>query len=200
MDYGKISAANNTLWSTCQITPARLHEALNVSTHIFLNSGPYRAVQTDTGVPWILIGMLHYRECSFRFDLSLAQGDPWNRLSTHIPRGRGPFKSWHDAAVDALAKCSPYAARWKDWTPGGLLTIGEAYNGFGYEEYHDENSPYNWGATNHEERGKYTADGKYSAKAWDMQLGLAAILKAMEQQNQQEVSACLALTPNTALT
>lgn len=194
VDLVKIAAVNNKLWVTCQVLPKDSHAAILVANRIFLNSGPYRDVQTATKVPWIFVGMLHYRECSFDFGLSIAQGDPWNRISRHIPKGRGPFHSWHDAAVDALVKCAPFAGKWKDWTAGGLLTIGEAYNGFGYEEYHDENSPYNWGGTNHEEAGKYTADGKYCASAWDSQLGLAAIMRSMMTLNEQEVMACLAST------
>jgi lysozyme family protein len=46
--------------------------------------------------------------------------------------GRGPFKSFEDAAVDALAKCSPYAAKLKDWSIGGMLTNLERFNGLGY--------------------------------------------------------------------
>lgn len=186
---------NNALWNCCVIKPDRAHEVLLVSNKIFLNSESYRAVESLTGVPWIFVGMVHYREADFNFGLSIAQGDPWASVSRHVPRGRGPFKSWHDAAVDALIRCAPFAAKWKDWTPGGLLTIGEMYNGTGYEQYHDENSPYNWGATNHEERGKYEADGKYNPAAWDNQIGLAAILSMLLRQNKEVISACLQSTP-----
>ena len=77
---------------------------------------------------------------------SLAQGDPWNRVSVHVPAGRGPFKSWEDAAVDALVNCSPYAARNKDWSIGGTLTMLEQYNGLGYAA-RGRPSPYVWSGT-----------------------------------------------------
>jgi hypothetical protein len=57
---------------------------------------------------------------------SLAQGDPWNRTSVHVPKGRGPFKSWEDAAVDALTNCAPFAARWRDWSIGGIADAARA--------------------------------------------------------------------------
>jgi lysozyme family protein len=87
--------------------------------------------------------------------------------------------AFYRAAVDALQNCAPYAARWKDWTAGGTLTLLILYNGTGYEDYHHEISPYDWGATDQEEEGKYTGDGKYSANVWDTQIGCAAMLKAM---------------------
>jgi lysozyme family protein len=127
---------------------------------------------------------VHYREADLSWGLSIAQGDRWDRVSTHVPRGRGPFQSWRDAAIDALVKCAPFAARWTDWSMGGALTMFEEYNGTGYEEFHHENSPYNWGATNHEERGKYVADGKYDPAAWDKQIGAAALMKALFEIEQ----------------
>ena len=109
---------------------------------------------------------------------SLAQGDAWNRVSTHVPKGRGPFKSFHEAAVDALVNCAPYAARWKDWSAGGALTINEMYNGLAYFRKGIP-SPYSWAATDQQVRGKYVADGVYDPNAWDTQLGCAAMLMRM---------------------
>lgn len=200
VDLAALAARNNELWQSCVVKPDRQHAVASVASRIFLNAGEYRKVAMATGVPWVFVGMVHYREADLDFTKSIAQGDPWQTVSRHVPRGRGPFHSWYDAAIDALVRCPPFAAKWKDWTPGGLLTIGEAYNGFGYEEYHHENTPYNWGATNHEELGKYTVDGKYDPTAWDSQIGLAAILKSLIQQNQEAVASCLELTPNTQLT
>src|SRR3954468_4720639 len=83
----------------------------------------YQPVALKTGVPWFVIAVIHEREASQNWSKSLAQGDPWNKKSVHVPKGRGPFKSWEEAAIDALANCSPYAAKWRDWTPGGALTL-----------------------------------------------------------------------------
>jgi hypothetical protein len=76
--------------------------------------------------------VVHERESSQNWNGSLAQGDPWNLVSTHVPAGRGPFKSWEDAAVDALVNCHPFAARNMDWSIGGTLTMLEQHNGLGY--------------------------------------------------------------------
>ena len=138
----------------------------------------YKSVEAKTKVPWWFIAVVHEREASQRWDRSLAQGDPWNQKSVHRPAGRGPFKSWEDAAYDALVNCAPYAALNKDWSPGGALTMLEKYNGLGYYSK-GVPSPYVWAGTNQYSSGKYIADGVYSASTVDSQLGCAGLLKFM---------------------
>lgn len=152
---------NQSLWTDCQIAVNRREEVLITSNRLVSHDAKqqYLALQDATGVPWWAIAIIHEREASQNFNDSLAQGDPWRRVSTHVPRGRGPFKSFFDAGVDALVHCAPFVSRWKDWTAGGALTILELYNGTGYEDYHNEVSPYIWGATNHQQWGKYVSDG-----------------------------------------
>jgi lysozyme family protein len=138
----------------------------------------YLMVSAKTGVPWAFIAVAHERECSQDWSGSLAQGDPWNRVSVHIPAGRGPFRSWEDAAVDALVYCAPYAARNKDWSIGGTLTMLEQYNGLGYAA-RGKPSPYIWSGTNQYVAGKYVRDGVYDPNVVDRQLGCAGLLLAM---------------------
>jgi lysozyme family protein len=138
----------------------------------------YLAVSARTGVPWFVIAVIHQRECSQSWAGSIAQGDPWDRKSTHVPAGRGPFKSWEDAAVDALANCAPYAARNKDWSIGGILTLLEQYNGLGYAS-RGLASPYIWSGTDQYVSGKYVADHVFDPKAVDRQLGCAGLILAM---------------------
>ena len=177
----QLIVVNAVRWSACQITPARLPIVNEVATRLTAPTPKtaYVAIENATTVPWWVIAVIHEREANQNFALSIAQGDPWNRTSVHVPKGRGPFTSFFAAAVDALTNCAPKAASWKDWSPGGTLTLLELYNGLGYEEYHGEASPYNWGATNQQQPGKYTGDGEYSASIWDTQLGCAAMLKEM---------------------
>lgn len=108
----------------------------------------------------------------------MAQGDPWCRVSVHVPAGRGPFISWEAAAVDVLVNCSPYAARNADWSIGQALTKLEEYNGLGYAA-RGQPSPYLWSGTDQYRSGKYVRDGVYDANAVDSQLGCAGLLKAM---------------------
>jgi len=139
----------------------------------------YQAVSTTTGAPWPLIAVIHERECSQDWTRSLAQGDPWDRVSVHVPAGRGPFKSWEDAAVDALNNCAPYAGRNKDWSIGALLTKLEEYNGLGYAA-RGVPSPYLWAGTDQYRSGKYVRDGVYDPNVIDSQAGCAGLLMAMK--------------------
>ena len=139
----------------------------------------YVDVASRTGVPWFIIAVIHMREASQSWKGSLAQGDPWNKVSIHVPKGRGPFTSWADAAVDALVNVAPKAASWKNWTAGGALTLLEEYNGLGYAAK-GRPSPYVWASTDRYVKGKYVADGHYDPNVIDHQLGCAALLNRMK--------------------
>jgi lysozyme family protein len=125
-----------------------------------------------------VIAVIHQRECAQSWTGSIAQGDPFDKKSTHVPAGRGPFKSWEDAAVDALVNCAPYAARNKDWSIGGILTLLEQYNGLGYAS-RGLPSPYIWSGTDVYLGGKYVADHVFDPSAIDKQLGCAGLMLAM---------------------
>jgi lysozyme family protein len=125
-----------------------------------------------------MIAVIHERECSQDWTGSLAQGDPWNRVSVHVPAGRGPFRSWEEAAIDALVNCAPYAARNKDWSIGRTLAMLEQYNGLGYAA-RGRPSPYIWSGTDQYRSGKYVRDGVYDPNVSDSQPGCAGLLMAM---------------------
>ena len=186
-----LKAANEVLWKIAKILPSRQTEVNEVAERLCAESAKvrYQEIEKATNVPWFVIAVIHEREASQDFTKQLGQGDPLNQISRHVPRGMGPYfdhpndPPLHDAfyrcAVDTLENSSPYAARWKDWTAGGALTLLVLYNGTGYFDYHHMPSPYDWGATDQERYGKYTSDGHFSATAWDTQIGCAAMLKAM---------------------
>lgn len=167
---------NTTRWQNMHISSAMGPQFSAVANKITANKAVYDGISKTTGVPWWFIGIVHYREASLSMKANLAQGDPWNKKSVHVPAGRGPFKSFEDAAVDALTNCSPYAARNKDWSIGGALTMLEKYNGLGYYNK-GLPSPYVWAGTDQYSKGKYVADGVYDPNAIDKQLGCAGILK-----------------------
>lgn len=132
-----------------------------------------------TGVSWEFVACTHYRESDLNFNTQLGQGDPLNRKSVHVPKGRGPFKTFEDGAYDALVNCAPYAARIKDWSLPGMLTVLEMYNGLGYAQ-RGIPSPYVWAGTDQYLRGKYVSDGVFSASTVDSQLGVAGLIKAIQ--------------------
>jgi lysozyme family protein len=143
----------------------------------------YEAVSEATGVPWDVIGVIHYRESSGDFKGVLHNGQKiigTGKLTTIVPKGRGPFWTWEEAAKDALVVCPPYAAKNKDWSIAGTLDILERYNGLGYRKK-GLPSPYLWAGTDQYVKGKYVADGKYDPEHVDKQLGVAPILMKLRE-------------------
>lgn len=175
-DLIRLAQRNSARFAVAKIT--RGPEFASVAKRLVAAKPRYQAIEAKTGVPWAFIAVVHEREASQNFALSIAQGDPWDRVSRHVPKGRGPFASFEDAAVDALVNCQPYAARNKDWSIGSLLTMLEQYNGLGYASK-DVPSPYIWAGTDQYVSGKYVADHVYDASVIDRQLGCAGLLLAM---------------------
>jgi lysozyme family protein len=171
---------NQKRWDNCHVSAEKGPQFQAVANRLTAPAAKarYQAVEKKTGVPWWFIAVVHEREASQNWNTQLGQGDPLNRKSTHKPAGRGPFSTWEDGAVDALVNCPPYAARNKDWSVGGALTMLEKYNGLGYAGK-GLPSPYVWAGTDQYIKGKYTSDGKYNPNVVDSQLGCAGLLKFM---------------------
>jgi lysozyme family protein len=176
VDLNALARANADRWAKAKLT--RAVEANNIALHLFKAKARYQAVEARTGVPWAIIAVIHEREASQNFNTQLGQGDPLNSVSVHVPKGRGPFKTWEDGAWDALVNCGPYLARRKDWSLSASLTALETYNGIGYAA-RGVPSPYVWAGTDQYRSGKYVKDGIYDPNKVDPQLGCAALLKAL---------------------
>lgn len=187
MNLTILIAANNARWAKMQILPARELEVEKVAARLSAPKAKaiYQQISQavwNTPDRWWFVAIVHEREASQNFACSIAQGDPWNQVSRNVPRGLGPFKSFIDAAIYTLTRVPVggyIPAKWTDWSIGGVLTLFELYNGLGYEMYHSEASPYDWGATTIEQEGKYIADARFSPMTWDTQVGCAAMIKAM---------------------
>ncbi len=175
-DLIKLRKANAERWTVAKST----RNVASIARELVAPTAKarYQDVSAKTGVPWYFIAVAHERESSQNWKGSLAQGDPWDEVSVHVPAGRGPFTSWEAAAVDALVNCAPFAARNKDWSPGGLLTMLEEYNGLGYAS-RGVPSPYVWAGTDQYHSGKYVRDGVYDPNVVDRQAGCAGLLLAM---------------------
>lgn len=171
---------NNTRWQNCHVSADKGPAFKAVADRLTAPAAKarYQAVEKTTGVPWWFTAVVHEREASQNWNTQLGQGDPLNKKSTHVPKGRGPFSTWEEGAVDALVNCAPYASKNTDWSPGGALSMLEKYNGIGYYNK-GLPSPYVWAGTDQYVKGKYVADGKFDANAVDQQLGCAGLLKFM---------------------
>src|SRR5216684_827433 len=174
----RLADANRRRWNAMHVNVAAIPGLDRVASRLLKAKERYQAVEKLTGVPWPVIAVIHEREASQAWWANLAQGDRWDRVSRHIPRGQGPFKSWEQAAVNALNHSAPFLGRNKDWSVGMTLAQLEAYNGLGYQKM-GKPSPYIWAKTSEYRSGKYVADGVYSATAIDTQDGCAALLMRM---------------------
>ena len=195
-DLSALKAANAARWQRARTTRA----FAPVAKYLVAADARarYQAVEAKTGVPWFFIAVVHQREAGQRWDRQLGQGDPLYEVSRHDPKGRGPFKTWEDGAVDALEHCPPFAARNKDWSIGGLLTMLEQYNGLGYF-FKGKTSPYLWSGTSEYISGKFVADHVYNPNVVDAQLGCAGLLLAMATLDKSINLGTRQLPPNVVL-
>ena len=172
-----LAAVNAARWDKAKLT----RNLKAVATNLVANKPRYQTVSAKTGVPWFVIAVIHQRESSANFSGVLHNGEAiigTGRQTRLVPKGRGPFATWGDAAVDALKNCHPYAAKNRDWSVGGTLAKLEEYNGLGYSRM-GKPSPYIWAGTDQYVRGKYIADHVYDPNHVDTQPGCAALIMTM---------------------
>ena len=169
-------------WDAMRINRDRAAEFDRYADRLLLNKGRYMNIEERTGVPWWLVAVLHMRESDADFKTYLGNGEPLSRKTRLVPRGRGPFNTFEDGAVDALRLDGLTAVH--DWRLEKALYYAELYNGTGYNN-RGLPSPYIWGGTNQQKPGKYIADGRWSSTVWDRQPGVAPILKAMAAKDAQ---------------
>ena len=180
--FSKLAPVYRSRWDGARLT--RAADAERFIGIILKNRPRYVAVEKATGVPWFWVAAIHMRESSCNFAGVLHNGEHiigTGRKTTLVPKGRGPFNTWSEAAIDAIRSHGLH--RISDWPIERLLYEAERFNGWGYLRRGP--SPYVWAGTNWYRAGKYIADGVYSATHVDTQLGVAIIWKLLEQRGIQ---------------
>lgn len=178
-------------WDSMVIKPDRVDEFRKLALKLILQKQIYDAIQDGTahdglgadgqGVSWYMIAVLHLRESDADFKTYLGNGQALNRRTTIVPKGRGPFlgqNAFYNGAIDALNVDGLSSII--DWRLEKILYQCEIYNGTGYNNK-GLPSPYLWGGTNIQKRGKYVPDGVWNSRVMDSQPGCAPILKMMMQ-------------------
>ena len=166
----------------------KIVELTKVCKKIIIGKPTYEQIEKATGVPWNFVGCLHFMEASLRFEACLHNGQPWNKKTTIVPIGRGPWNSFVDAAIDAL-KYDKLADKPEGyWTLARMLAFSESYNGTGYRRK-GILSPYVFAYTNLSgELGKYVKDHVYDPKAEHNRPSVGAILLMLKQMEAQPMS------------
>jgi lysozyme family protein len=166
-------------WDRMTINAGRRAEFTSLARLALEHKERYQAVETLTGVPWAMIAVIHRREGDANFDTYLGNGQSLSRVTTIVPKGRGPFRgssAFIDGAVDALKV--DLLVDVKDWRLEKQLFQCEGFNGWGYGS---RPSPYVWGGTNIQIRGKYIRDHVFDPDVWDTQPGCAPLLASIAQ-------------------
>jgi lysozyme family protein len=194
-------AANQKRWDGMHYVTSRIPEIKAVADSLLAHKAQYveiaQGVQeiTHKQIPWVLVSVVDQREHDANLGLCnsyLGNGQPLGQVTTIEPQGRGPFfnhptdkalrGAFFRGALDALIDVQKIND-WDDWTPGGTLTFLEGLNGYGYANGPKGNppmpSPYIWGSTNEQTRGKYVSDHNFDPTVMDTQLGCAPMIRYM---------------------
>jgi lysozyme family protein/peptidoglycan hydrolase-like protein with peptidoglycan-binding domain len=181
VSYESLKSGYERNWDNLQIRPARLAEANATARKAINGKATYQQVERLTGAPWYFVALCHYRESNFDFDTYLGNGESLHRVTCLVPKGRGPFASFVDGAVDALR--IQHFVGTQDWCIARTLYRLECFNGLGYHAK-GVNSPYLYGGSTlygppDARAGKFVADHVFDPNHVDSQLGTAVILHAM---------------------
>lgn len=170
--FPQLQPEYDRLLATMRVT--RPDAVVRAADKVIRNFDRYGDASVETLVPSPFVGTLDLRESDCDPRAALGQGDPWNQVSTHVPRGNGPWRSWKDAAVfyinhDHLNDITvPWSMAYACWK-------GEIWNGFGPRN-HGIFTGYLWAGTNHYTRGKYVADSVWDPGHVDEQLGIIPVI------------------------
>lgn len=188
--FAQTQKGYRALWDKAQIAPAKRAIVNAAAAKIIARKTTYQVIEQATGVPWFSIGAIHYRESSCDFGTYLGNGQSLKRATTQVPANRGPFTgpdAFKLGAIDAL-KLQGFTGHKVD-TIERVLFDDEEFNGEGYT-FHNENSPYIWAGTTLEQPGLYDNDGHYVPGLQDPRCGVAAIIKAIAEQDAAVAAFC----------
>jgi lysozyme family protein len=163
MNFTNLEAEYTTLLDTMEVRENWKDAIDRKARGIYANKARYEEVSQVTNVPWQVIGLIHSLEANLDFTKNLYNGEPLNRKTRLVPKGKGPFASWEESAIGALKYDG--LDKIEDWSDAMVCYALEKYNGFGYRlRRTGVLSPYLWSGTTHYSVGKFVEipkNGKY---------------------------------------
>lgn len=182
-DFPSLKGEYRRFYETLSIRPERSESAQWHLDMIRQSRPRYERCAARAEVPWFFVAVIHALESSFNFRAHLHNGDfPLSTRTRQVPAGRPkvwlPPSDWESSATDAM-RLLGFSGQ-SDWSLERTLHRLEAYNGFGYRGL-GVATPYLWNFSQHYERGKFVADGRFNASARSQQCGAAVMLHALER-------------------
>ncbi len=172
MRYSAVWPIYARQWDAMVINTTRRQEFERLGHYAIAHKTEYLRVEDATGVPWAMIAVIHRREGDGNFGTYLGNGQSLSHTTTITPRGRGPFRNFLGGAIDALRVDD--LTNIKDWRLEKQLYWMTSFNG--WAKVYGTRSPYIWGGTSVQVRGKFIRDGVYDPNEWDTQPGCAPLL------------------------
>jgi lysozyme family protein len=180
--YTVLAAEYAELFAAMRIDPARENELAERAAVVLKLADRHRdewaEVAAKTGVPRLWGIASFERESGSDYSRSPAQGDRWDRVSTHVPEGLGPYADWGDSCVAAYGVDKLNEVGASNWIWTRACFEGELYNGFG-PRAHGRHTGYLWSWTNIYTAGKYVADGQWDPDVRDQQCGMVPMMAAL---------------------
>jgi lysozyme family protein len=171
----ELTAEYKKHWTSMKI------ESLNGAAHaaykVLSGKSRYMEVSKRSGVPWVVIGVIHLLEADCSFDCHLHNGDPLGQKTVNVPEGRPSGRmpcTWENSAFDALQ--FDHLDEVSHWTIDRVAYELECFNGWGYRK-HDVPSPYLWAGSDVYTSGKFVADHVFDDSAVSDQIGGMVVLK-----------------------
>lgn len=178
--FSSTRAGYRNLWEKMEVNPGDYERTLKRARAIINDAGRYKIIEEATGVPWFVIAIIHYRESANDFAGVLHNGQKiigTGKKTTIVPKGRGPFATWEEAAIDAIRFQG--LDEIEEWPVERIGYELEGYNGWGY--FGRINSPYLWAGSDLYTKGKYVRDGVFDPNHIDKQLGTMVVLAGLEE-------------------
>lgn len=187
-DFASLKDEYLTFFCGMQIPDDKLPEVQWYAEQARRNRTRYETVGKRLAIPWWFIAGIHALESGFNTSRHLHNGDPLTGRTRRVPAGRpsvgDPPYTWTESAEDAMRL--KRLENLSDWSLPRALFRWELYNGLGYRKKKIP-TPYLWSFSTVHEKGKYVADGRFSATAVSKQCGAATLLRYLYDHGDVEL-------------
>jgi lysozyme family protein len=181
MRFDDLRAGYSELWNSMLERPDWKGKIDRAAQEIIKSRKEYHNVEALTGVPWFVVGLIHYMESGKDFATHLHNGDPLSARTSNEPVGRpktgAPPFSWSESAADALRY--DQLDQVADWSLERVAFELEKFNGFRSRTEHHINTPYLWSGTTHYTKGKFVSDNVWDPDVVSRQVGCMPILRRL---------------------